>query len=76
MEGCRVHIKEERHCIDYQLQDWRRTPKGNLNVKFSCCVRPTPCDRWMTDEDFEAAGGMLIQARRGRCWGYGGTKNA
>lgn len=63
MSICRLHYTREKDCINRQLAYFRRTRKGKLNIMFSSCVRPEPCKRWLSDEEYYAAQSAITRYR-------------
>ena len=49
---CKLGIREERHCRERQLNQYRRTRTGNLNILFVSCKG---CKHWISDEEYAAA---------------------
>lgn len=50
--SCKLGIREPRHCRERQLNQYRRTKAGNLNIIFVSCKG---CKNWLSDEEYAAA---------------------
>jgi hypothetical protein len=58
---CRLGIKEKRHCVERQVNRYRRTCTGNLNILFVSC---RGCKHWLTDEEYAEAQKGLQRFKR------------